>query len=116
MPADWYAAFEEGLKIGRNGLPEIVDVTQCRDIVGLASEGDRGHQVRGGACEAHEAFQKMLDATEKVGRGRDRRLAHRQREPLSRPGHGDEDRRTPIAASRAPTTCRGEADLRWTRK
>ena len=36
MPADWYAAYLESLKIGRPALPEIVDVTQYRDIVGVA--------------------------------------------------------------------------------
>ena len=66
MPADWYAAFEEGLKIGRNGLPEIVDVTQCRDIVGLAiQKAIEGTRSEVALAEAHEAFQKMLDATEK---------------------------------------------------
>ena len=36
MPADWYTAYLESLKIGRAGLPEIVDVTQYRDIFGVA--------------------------------------------------------------------------------
>ena len=36
MPADWYTAYLESLKIGRAGLPEIVDVTQYRDIIGVA--------------------------------------------------------------------------------
>ena len=36
MPADWYATSTwPSLKIGRAGLPEIVDVTEYRDIIGV---------------------------------------------------------------------------------
>jgi multiple sugar transport system substrate-binding protein len=66
MPADWYAAFLEALKIGRNGLPEIVDVTQYRDIFGVAIQ----KAIEGGSptelvAQAHKEFQEMLDKTEK---------------------------------------------------
>ena len=66
MPAEWYAAFLEALKIGRNGLPEIVDVTQYRDIFGVAIQ----KAIEGGnpaelVAQANKEFQEMLDKTEK---------------------------------------------------
>jgi hypothetical protein len=36
MPQSWYDAYLESLKIGRPGLPEIVGVTEYRDIIGVA--------------------------------------------------------------------------------
>jgi multiple sugar transport system substrate-binding protein len=66
MPADWYAAYLESMKIGRNGLPEIVDVTQYRDIIGVAIqkaiEGAKSADVM---AQAHKEFQELLDKTEK---------------------------------------------------
>ncbi len=66
MPADWYTAYLESLKIGRAGLPEIVDVTQYRDIIGVAIqkaiEGAKSADV---IAQAHKEFQEMLDKTEK---------------------------------------------------
>ncbi len=66
MPAAWYAAYLESLKIGRAGLPEIVDVTQYRDIIGVAIqkaiEGAKSDVV---LAEAHNQFQDLLDKTEK---------------------------------------------------
>jgi multiple sugar transport system substrate-binding protein len=66
MPAEWYAAYLESLKIGRAGLPEIVDVTQYRDIIGVAIqkaiEGAKSEVV---LADAHKEFQEMLDKTEK---------------------------------------------------
>ncbi len=66
MPPEWYAAYLESLKIGRPGLPEIVDVTQYRDIVGVAIqkaiEGGKSEAV---LAEAHKEFQALLDQTEK---------------------------------------------------
>src|SRR5439155_4243672 len=35
MPADWYQAYQASLKSGRQGLPEIVGVTEYRDIIGV---------------------------------------------------------------------------------
>ena len=66
MPADWYTAFLESLKIGRLGLPEIVDVTQYRDIIGVAIQ----KAIEGGnpadlMAQAHKEFQEMLNNTEK---------------------------------------------------
>jgi multiple sugar transport system substrate-binding protein len=66
MPVDWYSAFLESLKIGKHGLPEIVDVTQYRDIIGLAIQ----KAIEGGnptelVAQAHKEFQEMLDRTEK---------------------------------------------------
>jgi multiple sugar transport system substrate-binding protein len=66
MPADWYTAFLESLKIGRNGLPEIVDVTQYRDIIGLAiQKAIEGSKPADVIAQAHKEFQEMLDRTEK---------------------------------------------------
>jgi multiple sugar transport system substrate-binding protein len=66
MPRDWYTAYLESLKIGRAGLPEIIDVTQYRDIVGVAIqraiEGAKSDQV---VAQAHTEFQALLDKTEK---------------------------------------------------
>jgi len=66
MPADWYTAFLESLKVGKHGLPEIVDVTQYRDIIGLAIqkaiEGGNSTEL---VAQAHKEFQEMLDRTEK---------------------------------------------------
>ncbi len=66
MPLSWYQAYQDSLKIGRAGLPEIVDVTQYRDIIGVAIqkaiEGARSDAV---IAEAHKQFQELLDKTEK---------------------------------------------------
>jgi len=66
MPADWYDAYLASLKIGKAGLPEIVDVTQYRDIIGVgiqkAIEGAKPADV---IAQAHKEFQEMLDKTEK---------------------------------------------------
>jgi len=66
MPADWYNAYLESLKIGKAGLPEIVDVTQYRDIIGVgiqkAIEGAKPADV---IAQAHKEFQELLDKTEK---------------------------------------------------
>ena len=65
MPLEWYSAYQESVKIGRAGLPEIVDVTQYRDIIGVAIqkaiEGARSDAV---IAEAHKQFQELLDKTE----------------------------------------------------
>jgi len=66
MPGDWYTAFLESLKIGKHGLPEIVDVTQYRDIIGVAIqkaiEGGKPAELM---AQAHKEFQEMLNNTEK---------------------------------------------------
>jgi multiple sugar transport system substrate-binding protein len=65
MPADWYAAYQASLKIGRQGLPEIVAVTEYRDIIGVAIqkaiEGAPPAQV---LAQAQKDFQDMLNRTE----------------------------------------------------
>lgn len=65
MPRDWYEAYLESLKIGRPGLPEIVGVTEYRDIIGVAIqkaiEGAPSAQV---LAEAHREFQDLLNRTE----------------------------------------------------
>jgi len=66
MPADWYATYSESLKVGRPGLPEIVDVTQYRDIIGVAiQKAIEGGRVEPLLADAHREFQEMLDKTEK---------------------------------------------------
>ena len=66
MPLDWYDAYLASLKIGRAGLPEIVDVTQYRDIIGVAIqkaiEGAKSADV---IAQAHKEFQELLERTEK---------------------------------------------------
>jgi len=65
MPADWYEAYQSSLKIGRLGLPEIVGVTEYRDIIGVAIqkaiEGAPSAQV---LAQANKEFQEMLNRTE----------------------------------------------------
>jgi multiple sugar transport system substrate-binding protein len=65
MPADWYQAYQASLKIGRQGLPEIVAVTEYRDIIGVAIqkaiEGAAAAQV---LAEAQKDFQDLLTRTE----------------------------------------------------
>jgi multiple sugar transport system substrate-binding protein len=66
MPADWYQAYVDSLKIGRLGLPEIVAVTEYRDIIGVAIqkaiEGAKSADV---LAQAQKEFQEVLDKTEK---------------------------------------------------
>ena len=66
MPADWYSTYAESLKIARPGLPEIADVTQYRDIIGVAiQKAIEGAKAETLMPEAHKQFQEMLDKTEK---------------------------------------------------
>jgi multiple sugar transport system substrate-binding protein len=66
MPADWAQAYVDSLKIGRLGLPEIVAVTEYRDIIGVAIqkaiEGAKSADV---LAQAQKEFQEVLDKTEK---------------------------------------------------
>ena len=65
MPLEWYTAYQESVKIGRAGLPEIVDVTQYRDIIGVAiQKAIEGAQSDVVIAEAHKQFQELLDKTE----------------------------------------------------
>ena len=61
----WYESYQESLKIGRLGLPEIVGVTEYRDLIGVAIqkaiEGAPSAQVLG---QAQKEFQELLDRTE----------------------------------------------------
>jgi multiple sugar transport system substrate-binding protein len=65
MPQSWYDAYLESLKIGKPGLPEIVGVTEYRDIIGVAIqkaiEGTPSAQV---LADAHKDFQDLLNRTE----------------------------------------------------
>ena len=66
LPAEWAEAFVESLKIARPQLPEIVGVTEYRDIIGLAIqkaiEGAKSSEV---LAQAQKEFQELLDKTEK---------------------------------------------------
>ena len=66
MPPDWSQAYLESMKIGRAALPEIVAVTEYRDIIGVAIqkaiEGAKATEVLG---PAQKEFQEVLDKTEK---------------------------------------------------
>lgn len=66
-PQDWYDAYLESLKVARLGVPEIVGVTEYRDIIGLAIEkAIEGADVRTVLDEAQKEFQELLDKTEKA--------------------------------------------------
>jgi multiple sugar transport system substrate-binding protein len=56
----------DSIKIGRMGLPEVVDVTQYRDIIGVAIqkaiEGAKSADVLN---QAQQEWQAVLDQTEK---------------------------------------------------
>lgn len=66
MPLSWYRAYQDSLKIGRPGLPEIVDVTQYRDIIGVAiQKAIEGAKPADVILEAHRQFQELLDRTER---------------------------------------------------
>lgn len=66
MPLSWYQAYQESLKIGRPGLPEIVDVTQYRDIIGVAiQKAIEGAKPADVIAEAHRQFQDLLDRMER---------------------------------------------------
>lgn len=66
MPPDWAQSYVDSIKIGRMGLPEVVDVTQYRDIVGVAIqkaiEGAKSADV---LAQAQKEWQAVLDQTEK---------------------------------------------------
>jgi multiple sugar transport system substrate-binding protein len=65
MPASWSQTYVDSMKIGRPALPEIVGVTEYRDIIGVAIqkaiEGAPSAQV---LAQANREFQEMLDKTE----------------------------------------------------
>ena len=66
MPLAWYQAYQDSLKIERPGLPEIVDVTQYRDIIGVAiQKAIEGAQPAAVIAEADKQFQDLLDKTER---------------------------------------------------
>src|SRR5437660_883592 len=65
MPADWYQAYQDSLKIGRQGLPEIVGVTEYRDIIGVAiQKGIEGAPAAQVLAQAQKDFQDLLNRTE----------------------------------------------------
>ncbi len=66
-PQGWYDAYLEALKIGRPGLPEIVGVTEYRDIIGIAIEkAIEGADIKTVLNQAQKEFQDLLDKTEKA--------------------------------------------------
>jgi multiple sugar transport system substrate-binding protein len=65
MPVDWYQAYQASLKIGRQGLPEIVAVTEYRDIIGVAIQrAIEGMPAAQAAAQAQKEFQDLLTRTE----------------------------------------------------
>jgi multiple sugar transport system substrate-binding protein len=65
MPADWYEAYLESLKIGKPGLPEIVGVTEYRDIIGVAIQRAIEHAPSAQVlADAQKDFQELLNKTE----------------------------------------------------
>ena len=68
MPADWSQAYVDSLKIGRLGLPEIVAVTEYRDIIGVAIQK---------AIEGAKSADVLAPGPEGVpgGPGQDREVA-----------------------------------------
>ena len=66
MPPEWYQAYVDSVKIGRQGLPEIAGVTEYRDAIGVAIqkaiEGAKSADV---LAQAQTEFQEILDKTEK---------------------------------------------------
>ncbi len=66
MPRDWYTAYLDSLKIGRAGLPEIMDVTQYRDIIGVAIQrAIEGAKSADLIPQVDKDFQDLLNKTEK---------------------------------------------------
>ena len=66
-PEDWYEAYLESLKVARLGVPEIVGVTEYRDIIGVAIEkAIEGADVKTVLEQAQKEFQELLDKTEKA--------------------------------------------------
>ena len=65
MPAAWSQVFVDSMKIGRPALPDIIGVTEYRDIIGVAIqraiEGAPSPQV---LAQANKEFQEMLNKTE----------------------------------------------------
>ena len=65
MPAAWSQVFVDSMKIGRPALPDIIGVTEYRDIIGVAIqraiEGAPSSQV---LAQANKEFQEMLNKTE----------------------------------------------------
>ncbi len=65
MPVNWYQAYQASLKIGRQGLPEIVAVTEYRDIIGVAIQrAIEGMPAAQAAGQAQKEFQELLTRTE----------------------------------------------------
>lgn len=65
MPPDWAQAYVESLKIGRLGLPEIVGVTEYRDIIGVAiQKAIEGQDSSAVLAQAQREFQDLLNRTE----------------------------------------------------
>lgn len=66
MPPEWSQAYLESLKVGRLGLPYIAQVTEYRDIIGVAiQKAIQGAEARAVLEDAHKDFQKLLDGEPK---------------------------------------------------
>ena len=65
MPQVWYDAYLESLKIGKPGLPEIVGVTEYRDIIGVAiQKAIEGAPSAGVLADAQKSFEDLLARSE----------------------------------------------------
>lgn len=65
MPQDWTDSYLASMEVGRLGLPEIVGVTEYRDIVGVAIQrAIEGEDSRLVLEQAQKEFQDLLDKTE----------------------------------------------------
>lgn len=65
MPQAWTDAYMQSLELAQLGLPEIVGVTEYRDIIGVAiQQVIEGADAATALATAQEEFQAMLESTE----------------------------------------------------
>lgn len=65
MPQDWTDTYLQCLEIGKLGLPEIVGVTEYRDIIGVAIQrAIEGEEATVVLEQAQQEFQDLLEKTE----------------------------------------------------
>jgi multiple sugar transport system substrate-binding protein len=65
LPRDWLSCLEASAAIGRPGLPEIVPVTEFRDVFGVGLTNTiGGADARAEMQKATEAFTPVLAKSE----------------------------------------------------
>lgn len=68
FPKEWFETSAECQRIGRPGLPEIVSVTEFRDVYGIALTNSLGGaDVKTELQKATEAFKPILDKENAAG-------------------------------------------------